>query len=142
MIKNKAKNKTQTTGSYLKPKFNSNTNSKNKYQSHRAFYKSTLSIKNDHTRANGFALPLVIIIGLFLMVSGFAMLARTLGAFRGAIRTGQQIQAQENAERGVARMLQQLNSPRYRYLWVNCHRIDQSISLDPNSSCAQTNISG
>ena len=53
-----------------------------------------------------------------------------------------QIHAQENAERGVARMLQQLNKPRYRYLWVNCHRIDQSISLDPNSSCAQTNVSG
>ena len=27
-----------------------------------------------------------------------------------------QIHAIENAERGVARMLQQLNSPRYRYL--------------------------
>ena len=142
MIKNKAKNETQTTGSYLKPKFNSNANSKTKYQSHRAFNKRTLRIKNDHTRANGFALPLVIIIGLFLMVSGFAMLARTLGAFRGAIRTGQQIQAQENAERGVARMLQQLNSPRYRYLWVNCHRVDQSDSFDPNSSCAQTNVGG
>ena len=53
-----------------------------------------------------------------------------------------QFHAKENAERGVARMLQQLNSPRYRYLWVNCHRIDQSISFDPNSSCAQTNVSG
>ena len=53
-----------------------------------------------------------------------------------------QIHAQENAERGVARMLQQLNRPRYRYLWVNCHRIDQSDSFDPNSSCAQTNVSG
>ena len=39
-------------------------------------------------------------------------------------------------------MLQQLNSPRYRYLWVNCHRIDQSESFDPNSSCGQTNVGG
>ena len=94
------------------------------------------------SKANGFALPLVIIIGLFLMVSGFAMLARTLGAFRGSIRTGQQTQAQENAERGVAIILQQLNSPRYRYLWVNCYRHDQAAEFEPNSSCLQTNVGG
>ena len=50
----------------------------------------------------GFALPLVIVVGLFLMVGGFAMLGRTLGSFRGSIRSSQQTQAQENAERGVA----------------------------------------
>ena len=129
-------------GSYSKQKFDSNTNSKNKYQSNRVFNKRIINIYSHHAKSNGFALPLVIIIGLFLMVSSFAMLARTLGAFRGAIRVGQQTQAQKNAERGVARILQQLNSPRYRYLWVNCHRIDQSDSFDPNSSCAQTNVGG
>ena len=142
MIDNTTKNKNQKTGSYSEPEFNLYANSKNKHQSNRAFNKRAFTIYNHYTKANGFALPLVIIIGLFLMVSGFAMLARTLGAFRGAIRTGQQIQAQENAERGVARMLQQLNSPRYRYLWVNCHRIDQRESFDPNSSCGQTNVGG
>ena len=46
------------------------------------------------SKANGFALPLVVIIGLFLMIGGFAMMARTFGAFRSSIRTGQQTQAQ------------------------------------------------
>ena len=101
-----------------------------------------IAICKNYPKANGFALPLVIIIGLFLMVSGFAMLARTLGAFRGSIRTGQQTQAQENAERGVAIILQQLNSPRYRYLWVNCYRHDQAAEFEPNSSCLQTNVGG
>ena len=92
--------------------------------------------------SNGFALPLVIVVGLFLMVGGFAMLGRTLGSFRGSIRSSQQTQAQENAERGVAEILRQLNQPRFRYLWVNCHRDNQNDAYTAGSSCGQTTIVG
>ena len=90
----------------------------------------------------GFALPLVIVVGLFLMVGGFAMLGRTLGSFRGSIRSSQQTQAQENAERGVAEILRQLNQPQYRYLWVNCHRHDPNATFAAGNSCGQTSIVG
>lgn len=92
--------------------------------------------------SNGFALPLVIAIGTLLMISGFAILARTVNSLRGSIRNSQQTQAQENAERGVERMLQQLNQPSYRYLWVNCYQKDDTFSFEPGNSCSQASIVG
>ena len=94
------------------------------------------------SESKGFALPLVIVVGLFLMVGGFAMLGRTLGSFRGSIRSSQQTQAQENAERGVAEILRQLNQPEFRYLWVNCHRANQNEDYAAGSSCGQASIVG
>ena len=86
------------------------------------------------TEEQGFALPLVIVVGLFLMVSGFGLLAQTFGAFRGSIKNNQQLQAQELAERGVTEILDQLNTD-HRYLWINCYN-----SVD--GSCGQANIGG
>lgn len=82
----------------------------------------------------GFALPLVVIIGLFLMIGGFAILARTFGTFQGSIKNNHQQQAQELAEEGVSKIIDQLNSS-YRYLWVNCHN-------STNGACSQTNVGG
>lgn len=82
----------------------------------------------------GFALPLVVIIGMFLMIGGFAMLARTFSTFQGSIKNNQQQQAQELAEEGVSKIIDQLNS-QYRYLWVNCHN-------STDGACSQSNVGG
>ena len=68
------------------------------------------------------------------MVGGFAMLARTFGAFRGSIRTTQYNQAQEIAERGIAEIINQLNSD-YRYLWVNCYRRTSTTNYASGNNC-------
>lgn len=85
--------------------------------------------------SHGFALPLIVIVGMFLMVGGMAMLTRTFGAFRGSIRSSQHNQAQEIAETGMAKVINQLNTT-HRYLWLNCHRHDLTTpEFDPASSC-------
>ena len=86
-------------------------------------------------QSEGFALPLIVIVGMFLMVGGMAMLTRTFGAFRGSIRSSQHNQAQEIAETGMAKVINQLNTT-HRYLWLNCHRHDLNTpAFDPASSC-------
>ncbi len=86
-------------------------------------------------KTNGFALPLIVIVGMFLMVGGMAMMARTFSAFRGSIRSSQYNQAQEIAETGMAKVINQLNTT-HRYLWLNCHRHDLTKpAFDPASSC-------
>ena len=79
------------------------------------------NIPTGQSQSQGFALPLIIMVGMMMMVGGFAMMARTFGAFRGSLRTTQFNQAQEIAERGISEVTNQLNSD-YRYLWVNCYR--------------------
>ena len=69
-------------------------------------------------KTNGFALPLIVIVGMFLMAGGMAMMARTFSAFRGSIRSSQYNQAQEIAETGMAKVINQLNTT-HRYLWLN-----------------------
>ena len=94
-------------------------------------HQSTLPTAASH----GFALPLIVITGLFLMVGGMAMMARTFGAFRGSIRSSQFMQAQEIAETGMAKVINQLNTS-HRYLWLNCHRHDLTTpAFDPASTC-------
>lgn len=73
-------------------------------------------------------------IGMIMMVGGFAMMARTFGAFRGSIRTSQFNQAQEIAERGISEVINQLNSD-YRYLWVNCYRRTSSTTYAGGNNC-------
>ena len=72
------------------------------------------------TEEQGFALPLVIVVGLFLMVSGFGLSHRPLVPFADQSKNNQQLQAQELAERGVTEILDQLNTD-HRYLWINCY---------------------
>ena len=85
----------------------------------------------------GFALPLVVIVGLFMMVSGFTLLARTFSSYRGSLKNNQDSQAQEIAERGVAAILQQLNST-HRYLLVNCYQSSNAQPYAQPNSCNQT----
>lgn len=86
------------------------------------------------TSTDGFALLVVVMVGMIMMVGGFAMLARTFGAFRGSIRTSQSNQAQEIAERGIAEIINQLNSD-YRYLWVNCYRRTSTTNYASGNNC-------
>ena len=86
---------------------------------------------------SGFALPLVVIVGLFMMVSGFTLLARTFSSYRGSLKNNQDSQAQEIAERGVAAILQQLNST-HRYLLVNCYQLSNAQPYAQPNSCNQT----
>ena len=88
----------------------------------------------------GFVLPLVVIVGLFLMIGGMAMLARTFGALRGANRNQQSKQAQQIAETGIEIMVDRLNraSPHRRYLLINCFDQSGANSFASSSSCANT----
>ena len=89
----------------------------------------------NHRQSQGFALPLIIMVGMVMMVGGFAMMARTFGAFRGSLRTSQFNQAQEIAERGISEVINQLNS-NYRYLWVNCYRKTTAINYALGNNCS------
>lgn len=92
------------------------------------------NIPNGQSKSQGFALPLIIMVGMMMMVGGFAMMARTFGAFRGSLRTTQFNQAQEIAERGISEVTNQLNSD-YRYLWVNCYRKTAGTHYASGNDC-------
>ena len=85
----------------------------------------------------GFALPLVVIVGLFMMVSGCTLLARTFSSYRSSLKNNQDSQAQEIAERGVAAILQQLNST-HRYLLVNSYQLSNAQPYAQPNGCNQT----
>ena len=86
------------------------------------------------TSTDGFALLVVVMVGMIMMVGGFAMLARTFGAYRGSIRTSQSNQSLEIAERGISEIINQLNSD-YRYLWVNCYRRTSTTNYASGNNC-------
>ena len=69
----------------------------------------------------GFALPMVIVMGLILTVGGFALLARSFGGLVNSIRSEQSRQAREIAEAGMAETLENLNR-RFNYLLINCYQ--------------------
>ena len=79
-----------------------------------------LSIKE-----SGFILPLVIVIGLIIGVGLMALSARTLAGLMRSIRQGQNQQAREAAESGLAILLKELNT-NYPYLLINDCTIDGS----------------
>ena len=89
---------------------------------------------------SGFVLPLVVIVGLFLMIGGMTMLARTFGALRGANRNQQSKQAQQIAETGIDVMVDRLNQkdPHRRYLLINCYDRTGSNIFSTSSSCSNT----
>jgi hypothetical protein len=76
-------------------------------------------------QADGFILPLVVILGLILAIGGFTMLARSFAGLFGATRQEQARQAREIAETGLATTVELLNR-KYSYLLINCYSLSGS----------------
>jgi len=77
------------------------------------------------TLEQGFILPLVVILGLIIAVSGSTLLARSFAGFFGATRQEQARQAREIAETGLATTIELLNR-KYSYLLINCYSLSGS----------------
>ena len=88
---------------------------------------------------DGFALPIVIIIGLIMLVGSAAMLARSFGGLIGSTRLEQSRQAKAIAEAGLARTIEGLNRD-YNYLLINCY--SQNGSTPPPNDCINTGTWG
>ena len=67
----------------------------------------------------GFALPIVLIVSVFLLISGFTLSMQTIRSLSSSRKATHQQQSQYIAETGIAKIIEQLNS-NYRYLMVNC----------------------
>ena len=89
----------------------------------------------------GFALPIVLIVGLFMLISGFTLSMQTFRSLSTARKGTHQQQAQYIAETGIAKIIEQLNSD-YRYLMVNCYKRNQDAIFDPLSICGSREIGG
>lgn len=98
-------------------------------------------LKKREAQNNGFAVPIVIIIGLFLMISGFTLAAQMFGSLVTSRKTNFRQQSHDIAETGLAKITGQLNN-RYRYLLINCYRNNAEITFDLQSSCNNSNIGG
>jgi hypothetical protein len=93
------------------------------------------STVHNNKQADGFILPLVIILGLILAVGGFTMLARSFAGLFGASRQEQARQAREIAETGLATSIELLNR-KYSYLLINCY--SRSGSPPTPNDCINT----
>ena len=91
--------------------------------------------------ANGFALPIIIIIGLFLVISGLTLAAQMFQSLATSKKNNLQQQSFDIAESGLAKITSQLND-KYRYLLINCYRNNQAVSFDSQSSCNNLDIGG
>jgi len=108
---------------------------------------------SQHQLNTGFALPLVLVVGLIMTVGGFAMLARSFGGLIGPTRLEQSRQAKAIAEAGIARTIESLNRD-YNYLLINCYSQNSSYPTEcqnkgtwidpllPSSICPDTEASG
>lgn len=72
-----------------------------------------------NNQQDGFALPLVIVLGFILAVGGMTLLARSFGGMIGSIRQQKSREAREAAELGAAITMEALNG-RYGHLMINC----------------------
>ena len=79
------------------------------------------AFKGRRAHQEGFALPLVAVVGLLLAVGGFALIARSFGGLVNSVRAEQSRQAREIAEAGMAETLENLNR-KYNYLLINCYK--------------------
>ena len=85
-----------------------------------------LSSNSRYAKASGgFVLPLIIITGLIVGAGLMALMARSFGFLVGSIRQGQNQQAREAAESGLAVILKELNT-NYPYLLINDCTIEES----------------
>ena len=88
---------------------------------------------------DGFALPIVIVVGIFMILSGLTLTAQL---FRSSITSKKNTYKQnsiEIAELGIAKVTDQLNR-RFRYLLINCYRKEDDISFNSESSCINAGI--
>ena len=93
------------------------------------------------SRNEGFALPIVTIIGLFLIISGLTLAAQLFQSLVTSKKTTFQQQSFDIAETGMTKIINQLNN-KYRYLLINCYKNNQAAAFDPLSSCNNIDIGG
>ena len=89
----------------------------------------------------GFALPIVIIVGIFMILSGLTITAQLYRSSITSKKNTYKQQSVEIAERGIAKVTEQLNK-KFRYLLINCYRTEDSILFDSASSCNNEGIEG
>ena len=99
-------------------------------------YLNLLSAEN-----SGFALPVVMLVGFFLLISSFTLSSVAIKSLISSRKSNQQEQSQYLAETGITKMISQLNN-RYRYLLINCYRSNQREDFDSRSSCSNNGIGG
>jgi len=93
--------------------------------SHPARHKATDHFLASSVEKEGFILPLVAIVSLIIVAGLMALMARSYGLLIGTIRQGQNQQAREAAESGLAVILKELNT-NYPYLLINDCTIENS----------------
>jgi len=77
-------------------------------------------VKIKKEKPNGFALPLVVILGFILAIGGMTLIARSFGGLVGSVRQQKSREAREAAEIGLAVTMEALNGG-YGYLMINCY---------------------
>ena len=87
----------------------------------------------------GFALPIVMIVGIFMILSGLTLTAQLFRSSISSKKNTYKQQSVEIAERGIAKVTEQLNRG-FRYLLINCYRKEDSILFDLDSSCNNDGI--
>ena len=87
----------------------------------------------------GFALPIVMIVGIFMILSGLTLTAQLFRSSISSKKNTYKQQSVEIAERGIAKVTEQLNR-RFRYLLINCYRKEDDISFNSESSCINAGI--
>ena len=90
---------------------------------------SSIKLRFASQSERGFALPIVLIVGIFMLISGFTLSMQTFRSLSTARKVTHQQQAQYIAETGIAEIIEQLNSD-YRYLMVNCYKRNQDAIFD------------
>ena len=107
-------------------------------QYYRFFHKG---LKSSIRENQGFALPIVMLVSFFLLISSFTLSSVAIKSLISSRKSIQQEQSQYLAETGITKMLSQLNN-RYRYLLINCYRNNQQEDFDSGSSCSNNDIGG
>ena len=89
----------------------------------------------------GFALPIVMIVGIFMILSGLTLTAQLFRSSISSKKNTYKQQSVEIAEIGMAKVIEQLNR-KYRYLLINCYRKEGNNLFNLASSCNNEGIGG
>ena len=87
----------------------------------------------------GFALPIVIVLGIFMILSGLTLTAQLFRSSITSKKNTYKQQSVEIAERGLSKVTEQLNRE-FRYLLINCYRKEGDILFNLASSCNNEGI--
>ena len=90
---------------------------------------------------DGFALPVVMVVGLFLIISGLTLAAQMFQSLVTSKKTNFEQQSLDIAETGLTKITSQLNN-KFRYLLINCYRNNEAVTFDPQSSCSNSDVGG